>query len=428
VLIHHAVFIFPPLLSVVAFVPAHTYGSHAYFWNLVSYAFVETNLLLFVVDALAILTFLPIFERMWGVTETACFFLASAACAALLLLLSIVAFFALTLDWSVLQVSIDVAVACAPLIFLETVRQRRPLPFHLRRPRVHRPDIPQRKRSCNHREKLALGLRRYHATLFAASVVSYFFFSLRRHAVVCCTLRVISGGMFEALLVLYGGAAGLIPLLVIQNSTVHTQRSNKNLVHARLFPLAGALLHRDACVRPSGWIYLRFFQVRGDYIVRGDASEVRVCAICAPSLRASVIARQDFSAASFFAWAPPLRALVLLLSPAAHRMCCCCMPLAAASLLPGQAPAALQPLPSVVQVGIASKLPDVSVSQAQRYRQRALLALRSRAARPSCDVHAATFETDYVLQLVRGRVRDAWRRAGLGLRITKLLIINIFAN
>jgi hypothetical protein len=42
----HAVFIFPPLLSVVAFVPAHTYGSHAYFWNLVSYAFVETNLLL----------------------------------------------------------------------------------------------------------------------------------------------------------------------------------------------------------------------------------------------------------------------------------------------------------------------------------------------------------------------------------------------
>lgn len=24
----------------------------------------------------------------------------------------------------------------------------------------------------------------------------------------------------------------------------------------------------------AGWIYLRFFQVRGDYIVRGDASEV----------------------------------------------------------------------------------------------------------------------------------------------------------
>ena len=26
----------------------------------------------------------------------------------------------------------------------------------------------------------------------------------------------------------------------------------------------------------AGWIYLRFFQVRGDYIVRGDASEVSV--------------------------------------------------------------------------------------------------------------------------------------------------------
>lgn len=104
-LIRHAVFIFPPLLSVAAFVPAHTYGSHAYFWNLVSYAFVETNLLLFVIDAFAILAFLPIFERMWGATETACFFLATAACAALLLLITIVASFAVTLDWSVLQVS-----------------------------------------------------------------------------------------------------------------------------------------------------------------------------------------------------------------------------------------------------------------------------------------------------------------------------------
>jgi hypothetical protein len=115
----HAVFIFPPLLSVVAFVPAHTYGSHAYFWNLVTYAFVETNLLLFVIDALVILTFLPIFERMWGATETACFFLASAVCAALLLLISLVACFALTLEWRVLQVCTDLAVACTKPHFSE---------------------------------------------------------------------------------------------------------------------------------------------------------------------------------------------------------------------------------------------------------------------------------------------------------------------
>ena len=92
------------MLSIVALVPAHTYGSHAYFWNLVTYSFVETNVLLFAIDAAAIFTFLPIFERMWGATETACFFLACAVSAALLLLISLVATFALTLEWSVLQV------------------------------------------------------------------------------------------------------------------------------------------------------------------------------------------------------------------------------------------------------------------------------------------------------------------------------------
>ena len=64
----------------------------------------ETNVLLFAIDAAAIFTFLPIFERMWGATETACFFLACSVTAALLLLVSLVAFFALTLEWSVLQV------------------------------------------------------------------------------------------------------------------------------------------------------------------------------------------------------------------------------------------------------------------------------------------------------------------------------------
>ena len=170
----HAVFVFPPLLSVVAFVPAHTYGSHAYFWNLVSYAFVETNLLLFVIDALAMLTFLPIFERMWGVTETACFFLASAVCAALLLLVSIVALFALTLDWSVLQVSIDVAVACAPLIFLESSPSTSGSPLQpalssCSSPRYTRTKafLPSQAKTCP-----GLGLRRYHSACVAASVVS----------------------------------------------------------------------------------------------------------------------------------------------------------------------------------------------------------------------------------------------------------------
>jgi hypothetical protein len=90
------------------------------------------------------------------------------------------------------------------------------------------------------------------------------------------------------------------------------------------------------------------------------------------------MAVQEFSAASFFAWAPPLRALVQLLSHPAHRMFCCCMPLAATSLLPGHNPSAAEPLPAAVQVQVAAglRLPDVSVSQAQRYRQRALLALR----------------------------------------------------
>ena len=117
--------------------------------------------------------------------------------------------------------------------------------------------------------------------------------------------------------------------------------------------------------------------MRGDYIVRGDGSEVKMryparhSTVCG-----NVIAAQEFSAASFFGWAPPLRALVQLLSPAAHRLCCCCMPLAATSLLPGQTPAAAEPLPLAVQVGVGIRLPDVSVSQAQRYRQRALLALR----------------------------------------------------
>jgi hypothetical protein len=79
---------------------------------------------------------------------------------------------------------------------------------------------------------------------------------------------------------------------------------------------------------------------------------------------------------SFFSWAPPLRAIVQLLSPPAHRMCCCCMPLASASLLPGQTPAAAEPLPTAVQVGVGLRLPDVTVSQAERYKQRALIALR----------------------------------------------------
>jgi hypothetical protein len=107
------VFIFPPLLSIVAFVPAHTYGSHAYFWNLVTYAFVETNVLLFAVDAAALFIFLPIFERMWGATETACFFFSCVASAALILLISLVACFALTLNWEVLQVCTQLAHARA---------------------------------------------------------------------------------------------------------------------------------------------------------------------------------------------------------------------------------------------------------------------------------------------------------------------------
>jgi len=52
------------------------------------------------------------------------------------------------------------------------------------------------------------------------------------------------------------------------------------------------------------------------------------------------------------------------------------MPLAATTLLPGQTPAAAEPLPLAVQVGVGIRLPDVSVLQAQRYRQRALIALR----------------------------------------------------
>jgi membrane associated rhomboid family serine protease len=107
-----AAFIFPPLLSIVAFVPAHTYGSHAYFWNLVTYAFVETNVLLFAIDAAALFMFLPIFERMWGATETACFFLACVVSSALLLLVSIVACFALTLKWEVLLVCAHCTAAC----------------------------------------------------------------------------------------------------------------------------------------------------------------------------------------------------------------------------------------------------------------------------------------------------------------------------
>jgi membrane associated rhomboid family serine protease len=105
------VFIFPPLLSIVAFVPAHTYGSHAYFWNLVTYAFVETNVLLFAIDAVVLFIFLPVFERMWGATETTCFFLACVVSAALFLLISLVACFAVTLRWEVLQVCAQLASA-----------------------------------------------------------------------------------------------------------------------------------------------------------------------------------------------------------------------------------------------------------------------------------------------------------------------------
>ncbi len=104
-------FIFPPLLSIVAFVPAHTYGSHAYFWNLVTYAFVETNVLLFAIDAVVLFIFLPVFERMWGATETTCFFLACVVSAALFLLISLVACFAVTLRWEVLQVCAQLASA-----------------------------------------------------------------------------------------------------------------------------------------------------------------------------------------------------------------------------------------------------------------------------------------------------------------------------
>ncbi len=171
----------------------------------------------------------------------------------------------------------------------------------------------------------------------------------------------------------------MISLFIVQNPTLPTHHSNKYLAHAPpLPPGCRAPTSSRAPVRldlPQVFSSARRLHREGRRI--GGA-----CAISPPSLRASVIARQEFSAASFFAWAPPLRALVLLLSPAAHRVCCCCMPLAATSLLPGHAPAATQPLPSVVQIGIASKLPDVSVSQAQRYRQRALLALRCG------DVHA----------------------------------------
>jgi hypothetical protein len=99
-------------------------------------------------------------------------------------------------------------------------------------------------------------------------------FSPQEHAVVCGALRIISGGMFEALLVLYGGAAGLISLFIIQNPTLPTHHSNKNPAHALPLP-PGCHAYSFSFERPSGWIYLRFFQVRGDYIVRGDASEVR---------------------------------------------------------------------------------------------------------------------------------------------------------
>ena len=122
--------------------------------------------------------------------------------------------------------------------------------------------------------------------------------------------------------------------------------------------------------------------MRGDYIVRGDASEValpphlRLPCFCPSSAAPQPFSSQEFSAASFFGWAPPHRALVQLLSPAAYRMCCCCMPLAATSLLPGRSPAAAEPLPAAVQVGVVLSMQQVSVSQAQRYRQRALLALR----------------------------------------------------
>lgn len=249
----HAVFIFPPLLSVVAFVPAHTYGSHAYFWNLVSYAFVETNLLLFVIDALAMLTFLPIFERMWGVTETACFFLASAVCAALLLLVSIVALFALTLDWSVLQVSIDVAVACAPLIFLESSPSTSGSPLQpalssCSSPRYTRTKafLPSQAKTCPGPTQVPFNLCR--------CFCCFALFLLKRYAVVCCTLRIISGGVFEALLVLYGGAAGLISLFVDQNFSSHIQHSTKNLAHASLLSPAwrAPASKLDACARQVG--------------------------------------------------------------------------------------------------------------------------------------------------------------------------------
>jgi hypothetical protein len=188
-------------------VPAHTYGSHAYFWNIVTYSFVETNMLLFATDAAFIFTFFPIFERMWGATETACFFLACVASAALLLLVSLIACFAVTMEWKVLQVCSDVAAACFGSYIHRAVRQRRTVLCRLRCSRFHRSDLPQRPRPRHNRQKCALGLCRCFAPHAFTS-----FFAFTHAAAICCILRVISGGVFEALLVVYGGVSGSLSL------------------------------------------------------------------------------------------------------------------------------------------------------------------------------------------------------------------------
>ena len=87
------------------------------------------------------------------------------------------------------------------------VHQRWVIICHMRGVGIHCSNIPQRSCSRYHRQKCAVGVRGCCSPAAAALI----HLPVTPHAVVCCILRVISGGVFEALLVLYGGVSGSIP-------------------------------------------------------------------------------------------------------------------------------------------------------------------------------------------------------------------------
>lgn len=238
-------------------------------------------MLLFAIDAAALFIFLPIFERMWGATETACFFFSCVASAALILLISLVACFALTLKWEVLQVCTQLVHVRAEefscqLNSRSTLGFRPPLVVCSSSLLKYTPKTQSSASQAN----ICRGLTRVPAPLFV----------FRYHPL----KQPFSGLILSSNVQWFAACSGLsaevyskhcsffMAVLLVRfpaSSDTSMQFISKQIALSFdvLLVYAGGTTRKrtrfdtDAV---AGWIYLRFFQVRGDYIVRGDASEV----------------------------------------------------------------------------------------------------------------------------------------------------------